>query len=120
MQMPDKCYVVGLGNCTMDYLGHVPRIIKGGEKGVITKVVEQPGGIMANCLTQLARLGIKTEWIGIIGDDLHGEKILNYFKNDNIITDNIIISKGNFSSYCWILVAPDGVKRLIVQTGLQL
>ncbi len=100
--------VVGLGNCTIDYMAFVPRIISGGEKGVIEGSEVHPGGIMANSLTQLARLGLETEWIGFIGDDDNGKRILREFHTDGIGTNHIVVRPGEQSSYCWVLVAEDG------------
>ena len=53
----------------------VPKLIGADEKVNATRLEMHAGGVTANNLTQVARLGAKTGWIGFIGDDENGRTI---------------------------------------------
>jgi len=66
------------------------------------------GGAVANTGLALTKLGVKTALVGKIGDDAIGtliQNILQDVKSD--ITDNMIISQGETSSYTIVLNPPD-------------
>ena len=67
--------VVGLGALNIDYLYQVERIVDDGEV-VVNEVVSSPGGSAANTIYGLARLGVKTGFIGMVGDDAEGKTLL--------------------------------------------
>ncbi len=50
---------------------------------------ERIGGAPLNVATRLSSLGIDTEMISKVGDDIKGEELLAYLKANNIKTDNI-------------------------------
>jgi len=67
--------VVGLGALNMDYLYRVGRILDDGE-AVVNESVLFPGGSAANTVYGLARLGVKSCFIGAVGDDNDGKLLL--------------------------------------------
>ena len=67
--------VVGLGALNIDYLYQVERIVDDGEV-VVNEAVSSPGGSAANTIYGLARLGVKTGFIGMVGDDAEGKTLL--------------------------------------------
>jgi fructokinase len=67
-----------------------------------------PGGVTANNLTQVARLGARTGWLGLIGDDENGRIIQKAFSADAMDLSGIEIVKGEFSSLTWIPVDTAG------------
>ena len=52
--------VVGIGSCTVDYFAIVPRLLGPEEKINATRMEIHAGGVTANNLTQVARLGAST------------------------------------------------------------
>lgn len=50
---------------------------------------ERIGGAPLNVALRLSSLGVTTEMISKVGDDLKGEELLAYLKANNIITENI-------------------------------
>ncbi len=60
------------------------------ETETFTKYV---GGSPANITIGMRRLGMEVGFIGRISDDQHGRFILNYFEQEGINTDNIIIDQ---------------------------
>ncbi len=109
-----KADVVGLGTCTVNYEALVPKL--GWQK---PKVLSQgfevaPGGATALSLIQLARLGVSTAWLGILGDDEEGEMILSAFEAENISTTCIEKRRGQRSPFSWVAVTPKGDRATIV------
>ena len=57
-----------------------------------------PGGAPANVAVGLARLNLKSSFVGVIGNDVLGEKIKKYFENEGVDISNTIISKNKNTS----------------------
>ena len=100
--------VVGLGSCTVDFFALVPRLIGAEEKINATRLEVHAGGVTANNLTQVARLGATAAWIGFIGDDDNGRIITRQFTEDRMDLSGIIAVAGQRSSFTWIPVDAQG------------
>jgi sugar/nucleoside kinase (ribokinase family) len=100
--------VVGIGSCTVDYFAIVPRLLGPEEKINATRMEIHAGGVTANNLTQVARLGASTGWLGLIGDDENGRIIQKAFADDGADLSGIEIVKGEHSSLTWIPVDAEG------------
>jgi sugar/nucleoside kinase (ribokinase family) len=100
--------VVGLGSCAVDFVAIVPRLIGAEEKINAHQLGIHPGGVTANNLTQVARLGASTGWFGLIGDDANGQIIMQAFAADQIDTRAVEIVKGELSSLTWIPIDAQG------------
>jgi hypothetical protein len=100
--------VVGIGSCTVDYFAIVPRLLGPEEKINAERMEIHAGGVTANNLTQVARLGAGTGWLGLIGDDENGRIIQKAFADDGMDLSGIEIVKGEHSSLTWIPVDSAG------------
>jgi fructokinase len=100
--------VVGIGSCTVDFFAIVPRLLGPEEKINADRMEIHAGGVTANNLTQVARLGATTGWLGLIGDDENGRIIQKAFKDDGVDLSGIEITKGEYSSLTWIPVDAEG------------
>jgi sugar/nucleoside kinase (ribokinase family) len=100
--------VVGIGSCTVDYFAIVPRLLEPEEKINAERMEIHAGGVTANNLTQVARLGASTGWLGLIGDDENGRIIQKAFSDDGMDLSGIEIVKGEHSSLTWIPVDSAG------------
>jgi sugar/nucleoside kinase (ribokinase family) len=107
-----KAEVVGLGSCTVDFFALVPRLIGAEEKMNVSKLEVYAGGVTANNLTQVARLGASAGWIGLLGDDGNGETIRKQFLEDKMDVSGLEVVPGERSSFTWIPVDAQG-DRLI-------
>lgn len=89
--------VVGLGALNMDYIYRVESLPGDGESADIPEYRETemelvgafPGGSAANTIYGLAKLGVKTGFIGAVGDDADGKKMLEDFKKVGVDTGQI-------------------------------
>jgi sugar/nucleoside kinase (ribokinase family) len=108
----DAAEVVGLGSCTVDFFALVPRLIGAEEKINVPRLEIYAGGVTANNLTQVARLGARSGWIGLAGDDANFEIIRRQFLEDAMDVSGIEVVPGERSSFTWIPVDAQG-DRLI-------
>jgi sugar/nucleoside kinase (ribokinase family) len=106
--MTQAVNVVGIGSCTVDYFAIVPRLLGPEEKINAERMEIHAGGVTANNLTQVARLGASTGWLGLIGDDENGRIIQKAFKDDGMDLSGIEVTKGEHSSLTWIPVDAAG------------
>src|SRR5579864_3919736 len=106
--MPPKVDVVGIGSCAVDFFAIVPRLLGPGEKINASRMEIHAGGVTANMLTQVARLGATTGWLGLIGDDENGRIIQKAFSQDSMDLSGIEVVKGEMSSLTWIPVDVEG------------
>ena len=100
--------VVGIGSCTVDYFAIVPRLLAAEEKINATRMEIHAGGVTANNLTQVARLGASTGWLGLIGDDENGRIIQKAFTEDAMDLSGVEVIRGERSALTWIPVNPGG------------
>src|SRR5580704_2808473 len=99
-----KVDVVGIGSCTVDFFAIVPRLLGTEEKINATRMEIHAGGVTANNLTQVARLGVSSGWLGLIGDDENGRIIQKAFAEDHMDLSGIEVVKGEYSALTWIPV----------------
>jgi ribokinase len=87
-----KIDVVGLGALNMDYLYRVEHILDDGET-VVKDAQQSPGGSAANTIYGLARLGVKTGFAGVVGDDTDGELLVKDFQKVGVDTSQIKVKR---------------------------
>lgn len=100
--------VVGIGSCGIDYFAIVPRLLGSEEKISAERMEVHAGGVTANNLTQVARLGVRTGWLGLIGDDENGRLIQKSFADDGMDASGVEVVKGERSTMTWIPVDLQG------------
>jgi fructokinase len=100
--------VVGIGSCGIDYFAIVPRLLGSEEKINADRLEIHAGGVTGNNLTQVARLGAKAGWLGLIGDDESGRLITRAFAQDDLDLSGIEVVKGEKSTFTWIPVDAQG------------
>lgn len=106
--MTQPSEVVGLGSCTVDFFALVPRLVGAEEKINATRLEVHAGGVTANNLTQVARLGARAAWVGLIGSDENGALIKKQFAADDMDLTGIETVPGELSSFTWIPVDARG------------
>src|ERR1700731_1108861 len=106
--MAEATQVVGIGSCGIDYFAIVPRLLGPDEKINAERLEIHAGGVTGNNLTQVARLGAKAGWLGLIGDDESGRLITRAFAEDGLDLSGIEVSPGEKSTFTWIPVDAQG------------
>lgn len=81
--------IVGLGEIVLDWVTEIPHFPKPDEK--INALSENyfPGGVTANFLVAIARLGGKSGFIGAVGNDSYGDYLIEDFIKEDVDTTNI-------------------------------
>jgi ribokinase len=112
-----KFDVVGFGALNVDKLYCVNRIAKGGEESFIMNFHETPGGSAANTIVGLARLGLKTGYIGKVANDREGKLLLQDFQREGVNTDGIVVTNQGRSGVAYGYVDAEGERALYIDPG---
>jgi len=106
--------VVGIGLNAIDYLCRIPRYPVPGEKLRMTGFVRQGGGQVATALVALSRWGLRTKYVGNVGDDEHGRLSLALLRDEGIDLSHARTVAGASSQFAVILVQDDSGERTIL------
>jgi ribokinase len=110
--------VVCFGALNVDRLYRVNQIAKADEESEILGLIESPGGSAANAAVGLARLGIKTGYIGKIATGKNGGFLLQSFIQEGINTDGIVVSEIGKSGLVVGFVDQEGERALYLDPGV--
>ena len=77
--------MVGLGALNIDHMYQVERILDDGEV-VVNEVKSFPGGSAANSLYSLVKLGVNTDYTGVVGNEAEGKILLQDFQKVGVAT----------------------------------
>ncbi len=110
--------IVGLGEAVIDWVAEIPHFPRPDEK--VDAITENyfPGGVTANFLVAIARLGGKCGFIGAVGDDSYGDYLIEDFKHENIDTTFTIKKRGKKTPINFIFIAK-GEKTIIQSPHMQ-
>ena len=104
--------IIGLGEVVVDWVAEIPHFPRLDEK--IDAISENffPGGVTANFVVAIARLGGKSGFIGAVGADQYGDFLLDDFEKEKVDTKLTIVKKGMKTPVNFIFVA-QGEKTII-------
>jgi ribokinase len=108
--------VVGLGALNIDHIYKVERILDDGE-AVVLEAGSSPGGSAANTIYGLAKLGMKTGFGGVVGDDADGKTLLRDFQAVGVNTSRIRVKHGAKTGSVLCLSDKLGRRSLYVLPG---
>ena len=73
------------------------------------KIFEQnPGGAPANVLACLNKCGKKTAFIGKVGNDMHGQFLVNVLNESGICTDGVVVDDSVFTTLAFVVLSDSG------------
>jgi ribokinase len=107
---------IGFGAMNIDRLYRVQRVLVDGEAPIMQQTLA-PGGSAANTIYGLAKLGIKTGFIGAIGDDDEGKLLLDDFQGMGVDTSQIKIKSAAATGSVLCLTDRRGRRALYVSPG---
>jgi len=110
--------IVGLGEVVVDWVAEIPHFPKPDEK--IDAISENyfSGGVTANYLVAVARLGVSCGFIGAVGDDSYGDFLIEEFKKEKVDTSMIKKKRGQKTPINFIFVSK-GEKTIIQSPHMQ-
>ncbi len=107
--------VIGLGALNMDHIYRVERILTDGEAPVADYRVA-PGGSAANTIYGLAKLGVSTGFLGVVGDDEQGRMLLRDLKSVGVDAGQIRL-KGSKTGASFCLTEKMGKRAIYLLPG---
>jgi len=108
--------VIGLGALNIDHIYKVERILEDGE-ALVLDAGSFPGGSAANTIYGLAKLGVKTGFCGVVGDDDYGKILLQDFQKVRVNTSTIKVKRGAKTGSVLCLSDKLGRRSLYVLPG---
>lgn len=111
-----KSDIVVIGSINMDVVVKTEEIPKIGETVIGRETIENPGGKGANQAVALAKLGAKVNFLGMVGNDDYGKKLLSSMKASGVNIGSIKSIEGS-SGLAFITVDDNGNNSIIVIPG---
>ena len=103
--MEKKYDVVALGEFLIDFT-------PAGSTDSGMKLFEQnPGGAPVNMLTAVSKAGLKTAFIGKVGDDMHGNFLVETAKQAGIDTRGIVVDNTVFTTLAFVTLDENGERE---------
>jgi sugar/nucleoside kinase (ribokinase family) len=106
--------VVGVGLNAIDYLCIVPHYPRFNSKVKMLEFRREAGGQIATALVALSRWGLKTAYIGKVGDDEWGNFTRRELKRERVDITGLVIARDTISQFAFIMVDQDSGERTIV------
>jgi len=113
-----KFDIIGFGALNVDKLHHVGKIAKEGEESFVLSMREAPGGSAANTIVGLARLGVRTGFIGKVARDSEGRLLLDDFVQEGVNTQGVIVIKEGRSGTVYAFIDKKGERALYVHPSV--
>jgi ribokinase len=85
--------IIGMGAMNLDQLYLVERVLADGEIAV-TDFASQAGGSAANTVCGLAKLGVSAGFVGVVGDDEAGRKLVDDLARHGVDVSQVKVKKG--------------------------
>jgi len=108
---------IGFGALNVDKIYLVNKIPKAEEEAYVKDVKVFAGGSASNTIVGLSRLGLKTGYIGKVGNDADGDFLLNDLKSEGVDTYQVIRAEGR-SGNALIFVDEYGNRAILVDPGV--
>ena len=106
--------VVGLGLCVVDHLYVVDELAGARERTRYTHREVLAGGMVANALTQVARLGCRAELISLVGNDRDGRWVRRRLRASGVATRGLVLSDAFPTTVAVVMIgARDGERRFL-------
>lgn len=105
--------VIGVGDAGLDVFLEVDHVPAPDEKVRARKSVSLPGGMVANFLVDLSRLGTSCGFHGLVGEDEPGRIVLDDLQANGVDVAGAIVRPGPTYS-CVVMVCASGEKSLVI------
>jgi sulfofructose kinase len=106
--------VVGMGLNAVDDLCVVPEYPDFNSKVRISALQRQGGGQVATAMVALARWGLRTRYIGKVGDDERGHFSLESIRSEGIDVSHVTVEPGAQNQFAFIIIDERNGERTIL------
>ena len=114
----NKIDIVGLGEVVIDWVAELPYYPSPDEKIDALSESYFSGGVTANFLVAVSRLGCSCGFIGAVGDDFYADLLIDDFKRENIDTSLTIKIEDKTTPINFIMIVK-GEKSIIQSPHMQ-
>jgi len=105
--------VVGLGQCSLDYIAKADAFPAPDAKCEVAGMVIHGGGPVATALVALARWGLRCRFIGVIGDDSFGGDIRRSLEREGVDVSGLVTRENCSSQFAFIVAEPGTGRRTV-------
>ena len=105
---------VGMGLNSVDFLCLVPEFPDPNSKMQMLQFSKQGGGQVATAMVALSRWGVKTKYIGKVGEDESGQFSLNFIRQEGVDISSVMIEPNATSQFAMIIVDGSTGNRTIL------
>jgi len=109
--------VLVIGSLNMDFVVNVDKELLPGETKIANSFALVPGGKGANQAYALGKLDADVSMIGLVGEDIYGDLLINNLKSVNVATESIQKLKDENTGNAFITVDNTGQNRIVVVSG---
>ena len=112
--------IVVIGSINMDLVCRTPRIPKAGQTILGESMITIPGGKGANQAVAAGKLAdsqTDVYFVGRVGDDDFGQRLMNQLTQHNVRTEHLTVSEGTSSGCAMVLVDRKGENSIVVAPG---
>ncbi len=106
--------VVGMGLNSVDFLCVVPEFPTSNSKMEILRFSRQGGGQVATAMVALSRWGVKTKYIGKVGEDDLGQFSLHSIRQEGVDVSSVTTEPNAANQFATIIVDGDSGERTIL------
>jgi sugar/nucleoside kinase (ribokinase family) len=106
--------VVGMGLNSVDFLSVVPEFPAPNSKMKMLRFSKQGGGQVATAMVALSRWGVKTKYIGKVGEDDLGQFSLNSIRQEGVDVSSVTIEPNATNQFAMIIVDGSSGERTIL------
>ena len=109
--------VLGVGHCTLDFIGVVDRFVEPDFKKEFTQFSTQGGGAAATAVVALSRWGVETGFVGKVGSDPRGDEIERTLAQEGVDTRGLVHQPEAVSQMSFIVVEQASGRKNTYMTG---
>ena len=106
--------VIGVGDADMDILAEVDHVPRRDDKVRPSRLEFHPGGMVANFVCALSRLGTSCAFHGPLGDDEFGRTALDDLQSNGVDTSSAVIKGGGRTYSAVIMLDATGEKAALL------
>lgn len=110
---PESFDVVGIGRNCVDYLALVPCLPPPDAKVPMKEYRVVGGGQATTAMAALSRLGLKTAYVGVVGDDPGGKLVLSGLEEYGVDVSSVVVEKGGETPAALVFVDQAAQTRTI-------
>jgi sulfofructose kinase len=115
LPLQDKPFdVVGMGLNSVDFLTVVPEFPTPNSKMEMLRFSKQGGGQVATAMVALSRWGVKSKYIGKVGEDDLGQFSLNSIRQEGVDISSVSIEPNTTNQFAMIIVDGSSGERTIL------